>query len=392
MTTEVRRFEAPRWYWVSAVWCGVGLFDATQTVYVMRAEGMHHYWTRLYFTQLISWLPFMLATPCIWWLGSRFPVSRWRVASTWVAHLALCAAVNLSASAWITMFEEWLNPWAITPWPDPFLQLCLRKFSNGMLSTVILYGLVLLVGHILASQQRLAVQEAETARLSEQLTKAQLSALRRQIEPHFLFNTLNSIAGLVREQRNEAAVSMIARLSDFLRRVVNDSDRQQVPLSEEVEFTQKYLEIQKVRFGDRLAFTVDVPRELMSAQVPCLILQPMVENAVKHGIAKRVQGGAIRITAARSNDMLILSVENDGPSLPAEWEKTTSGIGVRNVRTRLESSYGDAFELNLRNQRGGVLSSLSLPYVEVQSNPAREVEPAAIVEHSTEVDYCERQA
>jgi sensor histidine kinase YesM len=285
----------------------------------------------------------------------------------------------LSSSAWIATWEEWLNPYALTPGPDPFARLALSKFYNGILSTVILYGLVLLVGHILASQRRFAMQQAQTAQLNEQLTKTQLNALRRQIEPHFLFNTLNSIAGLVREQRNEAAVTMIARLSEFLRRVVNDSDRQQVALAEELDFTEKYLEIQKARFGDRLAFSLHVPADLRSAQVPSLILQPMVENAVKHGIAKRVQGGAIHIAAVRSRETLTIRVYNDGPSLPAGWEQSTTAIGVRNVRTRLESLYGNSFILELCNQGGGVEALVSVPYVQMMADDSREFEPAAVV-------------
>jgi two-component system LytT family sensor kinase len=158
---------------------------------------------------------------------------------------------------------------------------------------------------------------------------------------------------------------MIAGLSDFLRRVLEDSDRQQVTLAEELEFAQKYLDIQKVRFAERLEVSVSVPGELALAQVPSLILQPMVENAIKHGIAKRVQGGAIRIAAVRSNGRLTLSVYNDGPSLPAEWQR---GIGISNVRTRLQGLYGDAFEWNMRNREpGGVEVSLSLPFVSISS-------------------------
>ena len=362
MESDFHKFEPPRWYWVFGVWCGIGLFDATQTVFAMRAEGMHHYWGRLYFTQLISWLPYMLATPVVLWLGDRFAINHWKRASTWTVHVAASVVLGLSSAAWITTWEEWLNPYALTPGTNPFAQLALSKFYNGMLSTVILYGLVLLVGNILASQRRFAMQQAQTAQLNEQLTKAQLNALRRQIEPHFLFNTLNSIAGLVREQRNEAAVTMIARLSEFLRRVVNDSDRQQVALAEELDFTEKYLEIQKARFGDRLVFSLDVPEDLRLAQVPSLILQPMVENAIKHGIAKRVRGGAIHIAAARSNGTLRLCVYNEGPSLFPDWEQTTSGVGVQNVRTRLQNLYGDAYEFNLLNQPGGVEASLSVPY------------------------------
>jgi two-component system LytT family sensor kinase len=168
----------------------------------------------------------------------------------------------------------------------------------------------------------------------------------------------------VREKRNDAAVDMIAGLSDFLRRVVEESGRQQVPLAEELDFAQKYLDIQKVRFAERLQISVDVPKDLFPAQVPSLILQPMVENAVKHGIAKRVQGGAIRIAASRSNGRLTLSVYNDGPGLPAGWEKTHTGVGISNVRTRLQNLYGDEFDLSMQNQEpGGVEVSVSVPCV-----------------------------
>jgi LytS/YehU family sensor histidine kinase len=167
----------------------------------------------------------------------------------------------------------------------------------------------------------------------------------------------------VREGRNDDAVSTIAGLSDFLRRVLEDSTRQQVPLSEEMEFAQKYLDIQKVRFVERLQLSVDVPQELLLAQVPPLILQPLVENAIKHGIAKRVEGGAIRIAASRSNGMLTLSVYNDGPGLPASGE-ARAGIGISNMRTRLQSLYGDEFELSMKNREpDGVEVSVSVPFV-----------------------------
>jgi sensor histidine kinase YesM len=284
-------------------------------------------------------------------------------------HLAACASIGVVYAAWNALWEAWLNPWAFVPGPDPYPRLWMHKFSTSLLSDVVLYSLILLVDHVLDSRERLASQQAETARLSEQLSKAQLSALRRQIEPHFLFNTLNAIAGLVREKRNDAAVSMIVGLSDFLRRVVNDSERQQVPLSEELEFTQKYLDIQKVRFAERLQFSVDVPQELLPAHVPSLILQPMVENAVKHGIARRVQGGAIRITASRSNGTLTMRVYNDGPSLPEGWEKGQSGIGIQNVRTRLQSLYGEQFELSMRNRHpGGVEATVSVPFISSPSS------------------------
>src|SRR5579862_3291394 len=356
--------DTRRWLWIAAIWGGIGLFDASQTVFVMRAEGMHHYWTRLFFTIFLSWLPWMLATPIVLRLMRRYPPTQWRRFSTWGTHLAACAAIGVVFAAWLALWESWLNPWAITPGPDPFRQLWLHKFYGGMLSYIILYGLILLVGHILDSREQLARQQTETARLNEQLSKAQLNALRRQIEPHFLFNTLNAIAGLVREKRNDAAVSTIAELSDFLRRVVQDSDRQQVALGEELKFAEKYLDIQKVRFAERLQFRIDVPEDLFRAQVPSLILQPMVENAVKHGIAKRVQGGRIEIGASRSHKTLTLRIYNDGPRLPSRWNESRSGVGMSNAQTRLKSLYGSDFELQLRNQEpDGVEVSLCLPLV-----------------------------
>jgi two-component system LytT family sensor kinase len=271
--------------------------------------------------------------------------------------------IGLLCAAWITWLDAVLNPFALSSPPGPFVHQWLYQFYNGVISTLVLYTAILAVSYVLDSRSRLAYQQTETARLNEQLSKAQLDALRRQIEPHFLFNTLNAISGLVREKRNDAAVSMIAGLSDFLRRLLEDSPRQQVPLGEEVEFAQKYLDIQKVRFVERLQFSVDVPGELLLARVPTLILQLMVENAIKHGIAKRAQGGLIRIAASRSEDRLRVSVYNDGPAV--KWEKIRSGIGISNMRTRLQSLYGDAFELSMHNQDpGGVEVTVSVPFQE----------------------------
>lgn len=354
----------PRWYRIALIWLSVGLFNATQTVFSMRAEGMHHNWGQLFVTTLLSWLPWAIATPLVLRLGREYTPAHWNALSTWWIHLGTCAGIGLVSAFWNASLEILLDPWAQAPDFLPLPRLWFVKFYGGILSFVILYSIVLAIGAILDSRERLARQQMETARLNELLSRAQFEALRRQIEPHFLFNTLNAIAGLVREQRNDAAVRMIAELSDLLRRVLDDSKRQQALLGEEMEFLQKYLDIQKVRFAERLQLSVDVPQELLPAQIPCLILQPMVENAVKHGIAKRAQGGMIRISACRCNGMLTLSVYNDGPSLPADWERTDSGIGIANVRTRLRGLYGEAFELSLRNQGpGGVEASVSIPFV-----------------------------
>jgi LytS/YehU family sensor histidine kinase len=226
-----------------------------------------------------------------------------------------------------------------------------------------LYSSVLLVGYVLDYRERLARQQAEAARLNEQLSKAQLSALRQQIQPHFLFNTLNAVVGLVRDGRNDAAVSMIVLLSELLLRVLKDSDRQETSLGEELEFLQKYLHIQKMRFADRLRLLINVPKDLLSARVPTFILQPIVENAIKHGIAKRAQGGLIQISAARSNGSLILDVYNEGAGLLPDTNQ--SGTGLSNMRIRLEALYGTTFSLSIRNQeQSGVEVSVSVPFSE----------------------------
>jgi two-component system, LytTR family, sensor kinase len=350
------------WWWIAAIWTGIGLFDGTQTVVVMRAEGMHHAWFRLFWVSLLNWAPWMLATPFILKMGRRYPPTRLRPLGSWARHLGACLTVGVLASAWNGGLDVLLNPFLRNPAWGPFAVVWFSKFRSGLLGTILLYAFVLVIGYALDSRERMASQRTEAARLNEQLSKAQLNALRRQIEPHFLFNTLNAISGLVREKRNDDAVSMIAALSDLLRRAVEDSNRVEVPLAEEMEFVGRYLEIQKMRFADRLQVTMDVPKELLGARVPSLILQPMVENAVKHGIAKRAQGGSVRIIASRANGTLTMKVSNDGPPLSAEWR---SGTGISNVRTRLAGLYGHTFEFGIENRvPDGVEVVVSVPYKE----------------------------
>jgi two-component system LytT family sensor kinase len=167
-------------------------------------------------------------------------------------------------------------------------------------------------------------------------------------------------------------VSMIVGLSEFLRRASQDSLRSQVTLAEEVEYLQRYLDIQKVRFGDRLHVAMNIPGDLLSALVPSLLLQPLAENAIKHGIAKLSAGGTVRIAGARHNGSLRLSVYNDGPDLPANWEATPTSVGIGNLRTRLQILYGDEADLRLeradtdRVDAGGVEVAVTLPFREAQ--------------------------
>jgi two-component system LytT family sensor kinase len=351
------------WLWIASIWLGIALFSSVQNLLVMRAESMRHAWTRLFVTLLLSWLVWVVATPFVLRLGQLFPL-RMRPDSTWFIHAAACAIIGLASSLWEAWLEYVLNPLLKSPDAGPFKPLWLETMYSEALLYLSLYAALLAISYILESKKRLVRHQIETARLNEQFSKAQLDALRRQIEPHFLFNALHAIAGLVRENRNDDAVTMISGLSEFLRKVVDVSDRQVVPLGEELQFLQKYLDIQKVRFADRLKLSVEVPAELYAAQVPSLMLQPIVENAIKHGIAKQVRGGWIRVTALRSNGFLTFRVYNDGSSLAGDWESAQSGVGIANLRSRLRMLYGDEFEFRLQNQAAGVEVLVSVPFNE----------------------------
>jgi LytS/YehU family sensor histidine kinase len=279
----------------------------------------------------------------------------------WVVHLSACLLVAALYSVWGAALQKTVQPWGYALIYG-FWKTAFSIFYGEFHIFLILYASILALDFTIESHRRLAQRETEAARLSEQLSRAQFDALRRQLEPHFLFNTLNAIAGLIREQRNDDAVSMIAGLSDLLRRVLDDSGRQEVPLDEEMEFLTTYLEIQKTRFGDRLQINLDVARETLSARVPSLILQPMVENAIEHGIRKRASGGLLRVGAERNNGRLTLSIYNDGPQLPNDWQQQSTGIGISNVRARLESLYGETCALDIHNRDQGVEVLLSVPY------------------------------
>lgn len=363
MNANAPRASSNLWLWSAAIWLGFGIVDAAQTVIVTHEQGTHHAWFRLFVVTVLFWLPWALATVPVVHLGRRFPPIHVRPLLTWAVHLGACVTIHFVFAIWTMWLGRFVDLYRSVPASAPLGKLLLERFLSGIFASLILYAGILVVIYVVDSRARLTEQQTQTARLNEQLSIAQLDALRKQIEPHFLFNTLNAISGLVRAERGEDAVTMIAALSDFLRHTLESSSRHQVPLAEELLFAEQYLSIQKVRFADRLHLDIDVPPELFQAQVPSLILQPIVENAVKHGIAKRAQGGKIRIAAFLDQNRLTLTVGNDGPCLqPAAF--SGSGIGHTNVRTRLTSLYGDAFDFMMCNGKaGGVEVSLSLPYV-----------------------------
>jgi len=346
--------------WLAIVWLAVGVITATQVVVGMAALGRHLNWVSLFFTTAAAWLFWVVATPLILFLSRRFPLGR---AGDWrnlPVHLGAALAISVARIAWSATLE-----WAINPIADPhasyrsmFLTMVYMQFHTGL----IIYGATVAIDNIIDSVRRLAHSEAEAARLAGELSKAQLDALRHQLEPHFLFNTLNGISGLVREKQNDAAVEMIAGLSCLLRRVLEDSGRQLVPLAEEVSFLESYIDLQSMRLGDRLKVSVEIPIELYGALIPQLLLQPLVENAIVHGIAKLVEGGQIRVSARECGGVLFLHLYNDGPALSLAGAGERTGVGLSNTRGRLVTLYGVESSVELRNNQTGVETIIKVPY------------------------------
>jgi two-component system, LytTR family, sensor kinase len=336
-----------RWRWIAAIWCAGGVFEASQAVLIMRfGEGRRHAWLPLFITELAIWLPWALATPWIIGLARRYPIIRGTTVRTLAVHVCAFIAISVVVEAWSAALQVLFNPWG-NKRPPTFWDTWSIALLYQVLIFLIAYVLVLTITYLIDSRENVARQMTETARLNEELSKAQLAALRRQMEPHFMFNTLNSIAALVRDRRNDAAVSMIVGLSEFLRRASEDSHRSQVTLREEVEYLQRYVDIQKVRFGERLHVSVDIPAHLLDVPVPNLLLQPLVENAIKHGIGTRVAGGTVRVAGERREGSLYLCVYNDGPIFRKDWETNSGGVGLANLRTRLQILHGSAADLTM---------------------------------------------
>lgn len=355
--TWSKNIDMNSWRGAAGAWLAIGVFDGLQTVVSMHAMGMHHAWLALFLVQVASWGPWALLTPVPLCLLRCRPIPS-RAVQPWLAHGVACLAIGAVWAAWCALLEHLVNPFAY-PQADPFLPLLKVKLLGNLPGTVMVYGAVIVLSITFETRSRLLQQQAASARLSESLAQAQLAALRLQLEPHFIFNALNAITALIRERRNDEAVDMTAALGDLLRRVTDRSTSQFVTLGEEMDFLGKYLGIQQMRFGARLRCRLDVPAALAQAQVPEFILQPLVENAIKHGIAQRGKGGELRVAAASDGAQLTLTVYNDGPALP---EQVPAGVGLANTRQRLQALYGNAQALVLQNEATrGVRAAIALP-------------------------------
>jgi two-component system, LytTR family, sensor kinase len=256
-----------------------------------------------------------------------------------------------------------LTPFGKEMHPRPFWDMFLGRVTSMFHLELLIYGATLGLNYAFSYYARFREREARAAQLEAQLTQAQLQALKMQLHPHFLFNTLNGIAGLVRDQRNKAAVEMLAGLSDLLRYTLENAGRQEVPLGEEMEFLELYLNIQQMRFSDRLNVEIEVAPDALRALVPNLILQPLVENAIRHGIAPRAARGTVGVRAARADSVLQIEVYDDGPGLRANASQG-QGIGLANTRARLAQLYGaGGHSFSVSNRAGGgTAARLSLPF------------------------------
>ena len=225
-----------------------------------------------------------------------------------------------------------------------------------------LYWAVLSVSYAVEHYRKYRERELAAAELETRLAQAQLEALQAQLHPHFLFNALHTIGTLVRTGDAQRAVRVVAGLGDLLRRVLDEGGAQEVPLKQELEFIRSYLEIEQVRFRDRLRVTIHAAPDTLDAAVPPLVLQPLVENAIRHGITSRVEGGTVLVGSRLFDGRLLLTVRDDGLGIPG-GAGPRPGVGLANTRARLERLYGLDFELAVENApEGGVEARIALPF------------------------------
>jgi two-component system LytT family sensor kinase len=322
----------------------------------------------------LAWYLWLATAPFMLLLIRRYPLARGRIRQSLggillggvglylvVAHLRYF--LRVFPDLWWGSNQEWLrdlhtyayNTFAMLPLD--FLTCC------GF------FAVSFSVDYYFKNRQRTEIRvqlQLRAAQLKVDLTRAELAALRSQMHPHFLFNSFNAIATLVRQRKNEAAVEVIAQLSALLRLAIDRTGLEEIPLHQELDFIRRYLEIEHVRFGDKLRVDFAVEPASLDALVPNIVLQPLVENAIKHGISLRTSPGTIRVTAARAGSRLRIDIADDGPDEPFPGNRITGsnrpGIGLANTRAQLDNLYGADYQLEMLKQpEGGTVVSLDLP-------------------------------
>ncbi len=316
-------------------------------------------WSRL-LSESLSWVLWAFLLPVVVWAARRFPIDRetWRWALP--VHVGL-GTLTVAANTLLTLIK---NQAVIAGQTGSFAPGFLSRLPEYLVvnfqAALVIYGGIVTAVHAYDGFRRLKERELAASRLEADLSRAQLTVLKMQLEPHFLFNTLNAISALV-HGNPDGAERMVVRLSELLRMSLSSADRDEVPLEEELRFLGVYLDIQQTRFGDRLKVTQEIPDGTRTASVPTLLLQPLVENAIRHGLERRAAPLSLTIRAARAGDRLRLEVEDDGPGLPDEAVRR-NGVGLANTRARLERLYGADHLIVLANRpEGGTRVTMELP-------------------------------
>jgi len=340
------------------VWTIVALFFCTQ-VYVMYSAEKSPIRLRDFLFQASSCYLWALATPLVLWLSRRYCLER----HNWKRRAALHFGVSvlLTSTLLVTHFVLYMilvgRASSITGF---------RIFNNifyNLDKWLLFYWLILGMSHAFSYYNSFRKGELKASELRTQLVQSQLEALKMQVHPHFLFNTLHSISALLSKD-TEGARKMITRLGDFLRLTLENSGSMEVTLQQEIEFLNGYLEIERIRFQDRLTTEINVDPEVLDVRVPNLILQPIVENAMRHAIGNSTSG-RVEVTAAPRNGVVRIEVKDNGPGIQAEQlldARRGRGLGLANTQARLAGLYGDAASFALSNNpTGGLVVTLEIP-------------------------------
>lgn len=318
-----------------------------------------------------SWWLLALLVPVGWWMGSRWPIapSRWKRRT--LLHVVGSLAFPLVLFALVAVFYAAVE--------GQLESSHLRNLVLGLVELyyvyyVVIYWLILGAAHVLRYYRSVKNHEIRELRLRHDLDQARLSTLRAQLDPHFLFNSLNTIVGMALERGHEEVADAVTDLSELLRASLGDDRARLVPLGRELDFTRDYLSLQKHRFGDRLAFAFDVPDEARDALVPPMVLQPLVENAIEHGVLPASGRGTVEVRARLEGGGLALEVEDSGPGFPdGDAPEGGEGVGLGNTRARLRHLFGEDGELSVgRGREGGGLVTVRVPHVPA-GTPARQV-------------------
>jgi len=349
------RERFPLWL-LAGVWTLPALLSTLETVVFNAMSGRSVPVWRAFVSESSGWYTWALITPIVVALGRRFPVRR----GARLKHAPVHAAAALGAGALQSLVSAVVGNLLATS-PRPLPTMFWSWFLSQLPFTIVIYVAIVGVSDALLARRRAEERDRRAERLEKELAQAQLSALRMQLQPHFLFNTLNAIMALVRDAETERAVQAIALLSDVLWTTMRAGNTNETTLADEMAFVSRYLEIERVRFGDRLDVSIDVAPSLTGTMVPSFLLQPFVENALRHGLSRRRDVGHLRLTAAEQNGSVRIVVSDDGAGLAPDWEeRMASGVGIANSRARLSALYGSAASIVLTPGPAGQGTSVTI--------------------------------